>query len=1278
MMDVYLHGPLGERFGEKHRFDVRTPMQAVSALDANYPGFAAAFAATERWQVVVDAPIEDGGEIRHGYISAIGPASKEIHLYPLVEGEGALLGALLVSVFPGLGFTIPILGVSAATLLGGLLFAGIAIGLSYLLRPKKPTEPDAADKRENNYAFSGPANVVQQGIALPLIYGRCMVGSVVISAGISTINPVVDTTGSGHGNEVKDNLASIQTAAIIDLLSEGPISGVVNGGFGIYLDGVPVISPDGTLNFSNLNAQFRIGSKNQTRATGFAFDETDFDVGVKLEYGSNEVRVVTNPEVDQVRFTFQIPQLQEVHKESGVVDGATILFRIGAYYGGNLYANYDISISGKTGSAYYWSRIVVLPDSMRAAPWEFRVTRLAPSPTGGDTVVTDDIYWSAYTEMIDSRVFYQWSAYVALHFDAHDFSTIPQRVYDVKGLLILIPSNYDPDTGAYTGVWDGTFVRAWSDNPAWVLYDLIVNNRYGLGKFISAAQIDKFTFYKAGVWCDQKVAGKNNTQERRYTCNANITSQEEAFDLLNQLAAVFRGFMYWNGTQMIAVADQPEDPTAQYTNANVIDGTFTYTGPDIRAINNQITVGWHDRDSLGEGRIAIVEDTDSISRLGIQVQDVPGLGIGRESQAVRIGKWELYTQQYEGETIQFAAGMSAGYGLRPGAIFQVMDANIAGKRRGGRIKSTTGNVRVYFDSPVNLSGGVLPWYLTCTVSIPDINYPGSVGGNILQTRQVSLLDTAGTWAEVASPFGAAPPADSVFVLSTSSLEYTLWRAITVKQTDADRYDVEGVRHYPQKWDYVEKNKAFSEPDISDITVMPPPVVNLRFVESIVQLSSISLGVVGTLSWTSAAPRYEVVYRKPPGNWTRINTQAHQLVDIAVSAGNWVFEVTPIGPTGKRGAKSTLNVTVIGLSAPPSAPVGFRVNVVSNVSMFHWEAAPELDVIVGGHYELRWNKATTGVSWNQGQRVIPAIPGSATSVEAGYRSGTWMLRTFDIENRPSNDWATIISLTPDSGFTQWARICENPQWAGTHDNTTVKQPQNWLTIASAGGGWWDDQAPMIDTWVPPAVDTLPIGSSGEKPPRGWYEFKNGFDAGGIFTIRLTPDILAFPYADPDDFFDSRETRIDTWDNFDDTAGDLNGTVTLYMRTTEQDPSAAGAEWTDWRLFAAGETTARGFQFALLLEAPLGQNIGVETACIIGDFRAKFDHGEDVPYLGVDKVVNFNIKFFNAPSVVITVQDGLATDYITIVSKTNTRFTLRINNPPGTQVSPRTFDWHAQGY
>jgi predicted phage tail protein len=1239
-IDIHLYGPLADKYGALHRLAVMTPHEAVRALDANFPGFIRDFAAHRIYHVLADGDWRDGDQ------AATMPVSRELHLVPQVEGR-AFLGALLIStLFPAIGAT-------AASIIGGALFLGVMVGLSFLFRPKTPDQK--SDERNEGFAFTGPENVVTQGAPVPLAYGRVHCGSVVVSAGLEVAELGSWVTQKDLNNELR----SKQFARIIDVISDGQISGFRSAS-DIFLDGVPMP------NFQNTQFQWQSGYRTQPILSGFPSQENEIPVGLELEYGNPLTRGISNLDVDRVRITLSTPQLTNIDLTSGDVDGFTVPYSVHITNAGGPPVVYLIhSMSGKTQSRYQRSYLLTLP---RPGPWTIIVQRGAPKSMNPDHA--SDLFFDSYTEIIDDRVNYNGTAVAGLFLDSEQFSTIPKRTYLIEGIRVLVPSNYEPNNAIYTGVWDGTFKIAWTNNPAWVLFDILVSYRHGIGNFLSPAQVDKWALYSIGQWCDERVPDGKGGVERRFTCNIQITSQQEAFDLIAQIASIFRGFTYWSGTQMVAVADLPSDPVHQFTNANVIDGTFTYSGSDLRARHTMATVAWSDPANLGQPRLAVVEDPPAISRYGIQATEIEALGCTSEGQAIRTGKWALYTELYEGEAVTFATGLESAF-ARPGEIIQVADVNVAGVRFGGRVVSADppsgGVVLINLDHPVPIgaAGVTGAYFITCMM-----------GDGHIETRQIAQPAVEAALLQVAA-FGMseAPAPDTVFMVATAALEPTLWRVISVRQADADKYEINAVRHFPGKWAYVENNIPITVPNVSVIPVAWPAVINLAIREYLIQTSPISVGVRVILSWSSAAPLFEVSCRPQDGNWTTTRTEA-QAIDLPVTEGPWQFRITPISAIGVRGPVATLNYTVIGRFAPPSAPQQFRVKISDGVALFEWLPATELDVIVGGHFELRHSSQTSGASWNSAQVVIPSIPGSATTVEAVYRVGTWFLRTFDIVGIQSASVATIIALQPDGRYNQFARICENPDWLGTHNYTEVLEPQQWLVLGQTGG-MWDVQLADMDSW--PDVDVLVEGMPDppqSEPRHGWYMFDNRIDAGGVFTVRFSADILAFPYQEGSDFIDDRLNNSDEWQDWDDVGSDLNGQVQLFIRTTNDDPASPSAAWGNWQVFSPIEYTARGFEFRADLTAPVGQNIGVEQLCIIADLRMKMDSAEDVPYPAATTHVTFTVKFYLVPAVVVTVQDALATDQIQVLNKTRQGFDIDIRNA-GAQVT-RTFDFQARGF
>lgn len=1102
--------------------------------------------------------------------------------------------------------------------------------------------------------------------------------------------------GAAGGTESPDNLRSRQTARIVDLIGEGPNVGIVGWTKGIYYDGVPLQNADGSFNFSNAVIQQALGEPDQAVMTGFnGTESTGFESGrVQLKYNIPVVKKVMDTNKDRVRLIFEVPSLQTID-DDGNIKGNSVEWAIDTQNnGGGYQSRGTYKITGKTSSAYQRQVILTLP---APGPWDIRCRRLTADSTSSKIV--NDLWWDGYFEIEDSKVNYSGSHVIGTIIDAEQFGSIPSRTYLVDGRKILVPSNYDPITRAYNPpVWNGLFKTAWSNNPAWCLYDMVTNTRYGLGSYFSApifqsgqnagiTDIDKWSLYEIAKWCDEPVSnGRPGQYEPRFVCNAVIKDQSEAFDLINALAAIFRGFLYWSGGQMIAVADKPRPVTSTntaapnvvgiFSPANVINGVFTYAGSDLRSRHNMVTAKWIDGSSLGEERYSVAEDHISISKYGIMGANIDVLGATSEAQALRSAKWMIYTDTYEGEVVDFSVGLDGAW-TKPGDIIAIADPTIAGERRGGRIYSAKSQSQVELDGIVTLQAG-RTYVLTCVLD------SGAANGNRVETMRVTSVVNANgrSTINMFNAFTAIPKAGTPWLLSSDDLMPTLWRVIAITENDEGTYSINAVAHNPGKWDAIEKNKALTQPDVSNIKLVPDPVTGLKVEESLIQLNVASIGVVALISWTSDAPYWDVDARPENGNWIR-NRAVNSAFELQVTEGKWEFQVTPVSLLGRKGGVKTITKTIVGRYANPLKPQNLRMTVQNGVALFSWTPSSELDVKVGGHFELRHSPRTDGSArWDNSTPVAESIPGIASTVSSFYQPGTWFLKTFDIVGLSSPDEAVIIAVQTDESYQNFVRISEQPAWAGTHQGTIRENHSGeWWLVLDYGvyGGLWDDQTNLMDDWAPPAVDIMPGGTPA---PEGTYTFANQINMGGIFTVRLSLDMLSTPYFPADPTMDNRAGTVETWLDWDATTTDLDGTAKVFMRSTNVDPAVATAtDWSAWVPFTAGDHTGYAHQFRVTLKATAPQNIAVQEIGVIADVSNKVDENKGPLSGGVTWDGNSNgmdilysLKFQNTPAITVTIQNAGSTEYVVLSNKTRTGFNIKLVNAP----VGRKFDWHAIGY
>lgn len=525
--------------------------------------------------------------------------------------------------------------------------------------------------------------------------------------------------GKGGGSsrkakEAKDNLDSTAYAKIIELLSEGEIEGFatpsklgLTPGSAAYMNaamkdvffnntpllrvGASNTAPqDSDFNFQSVSFVYRLGTQGQSYVPGFDAVESEQSVNVVVAEGLPVTRTVSNPDVDAVRITLSVPVLQRIQKD-GDIKGSSIDLRIEvSYNGAGFVTAINDTIAGRTNDLYQRDYVINLDGDF---PVDIRVTKLTPDSTSA--TLSNDLSWFSYTELIYQKLRYPNTAYAALRLDAEQFSSIPSRSYRIRGIKVSIPSNatVDIQTGrlTYSGVWNGTFAAAaWTSDPAWILWDLITSDRYGLGDHIQAEKLDKWAFYRASQYCNELVStGLNSpSTEPRFSCNINIQTQEEAYKVINDLCSVFRAMPFWSAGALTVAQDRPADAVARFNLSNVTEEGFNYEGSSLKGRATVVIVSWLNLE-LGDIDREIVEDADGIARYGVVTKEISAFACTSRSQARRIGEWLLYTERYETEVVTFTTGLENGIILRPGSIIEIADPVKSGVRRGGRISSAT-------------------------------------------------------------------------------------------------------------------------------------------------------------------------------------------------------------------------------------------------------------------------------------------------------------------------------------------------------------------------------------------------------------------------------------------------------------------------------------------------------------------------------------------------------------------------------------------------------------
>ena len=785
------------------------------------------------------------------------------------------------------------------------------------------------------------------------------------------------TSGAG-ATEAPNTLRSTQYATVLDALSEGPIYGLVNGAQSIYFDKVPLQNLDGTYNFNNATFGYTTGdlASNQHASSAISGDagniEATTSVGVQVWQATPIVRTVTQANVDHIRITISTPALTSTNTSNGNVNGNSVSFAIDIQTnGGGFVRAISDSFNGKTTSKYTRDYLIAVSGS---GPWDIRATRL--SGDDPNTYSQSQIWFDEYTSIISTKLEYRHTAIAGISIDARQFSAIPTRAYDLKGMIINIPSNYDPIARMYAGVWDGTFKLAWSDNPAWCFYDLLTNGRYGLGNYLPANLVDKWQLYTIAQYCDELVPDGYGGQEPRFSCNLYITSEKEAYKAIQDLASIFRSITYWASGAVSIVQDAPSDPIQLFTTANVIDGAFNYQGASSKAMHTVCLVSYKDPNNWYQDNVEYVQNDLDVAQYGVIPTSITAIGCTSRGQAHRLGKWLLYSEKLESETISFRAGMDAVY-CYPGAIIQTSDPVRSGARMGGRVLGISADFKtITVDSSYVIEAGSSP---NIQIMMPD--------GTIFSDAIVSSSSSAqGNFITLANTVAAVPTDNALYLISQTDIEPELWRVISVAEvSDGNVLEISAVAHNPSKYGYVEDGYNLTIPSVSSIHTIPAAPSGLSAISSWYVISVGVAGLTLTLSWSGSANYYNITYSINCGQTIQL-TQSQQSLDIAnVKVGDvYAFSICAVSSLGISSGAASLSYTVTQ-PAPiyPADVTGLSATVTGNGVLLSWNdiADPMLY-----DYEIR-----EGVSWDSAVS-LGFFNGTSTTVPALLAANySWMIK-----------------------------------------------------------------------------------------------------------------------------------------------------------------------------------------------------------------------------------------------------------------------------------------------
>ena len=661
-------------------------------------------------------------------------------------------------------------------------------------------------------------------------------------------------------------------------LAEGEIEGLANGLQSIYLEETPLQNADGSLNFENVKVDFRNGTNDQEYIEGFPAVESETAIDVELKSETPWVRAFSNLDLDAVRLRLKWGPLRTQNATNGDVSGVTIEYAIDLQTDGGVWTEVlKTKISDKTSANYERAHRIDLPRA--DSGWLVRVRRLTPNSSS--EYISDKMYIAAVTEVIDAKLRYPNTALLGLQYDAETFGNVAKVAVDAKGRILKVPTNYNPVTRQYIGMWDGTFKEAYSNNPAWIYYDICTVDRYALGDRLTPLMVDKWSLYRLAQYCDQMVPDGLGGQEPRFTCNVYLQSAEGAFEILTKLAGVFRAITFWDGNSIICDADIPQDTYFTYTRANVIDGNFEYAGTRARDRHNVVKIAWDNPANHYKTEYEFVRDEKAIAEAGqVRILEIDAWGCTSRGQAQRAGWWALESEQLETRTVSFKVGLD-GYIPLPGKVIEVADPLFAGRANGGRVSAISADrksITLDRDDVVAVAGDRL------IINGED----GKAQARIVQSISGRVVTVTHEFDAIAT--------QNVWVMDAQDLATMKFRVISITQDESHQFSVTALQYNPAKFDAIDKGAYFDEVPISIVNPSLQDPVSDVIVSS---ESRVDQGInVATMivSWAQAkgAVKYQVEWRKDDGSWIKLPITGNNSVEVpGIYAGQYQARVSAI-------------------------------------------------------------------------------------------------------------------------------------------------------------------------------------------------------------------------------------------------------------------------------------------------------------------------------------------------------------------------------------------------
>ena len=1134
-------------------------------------------------------------------------------------------------------------------------------------------------------------------------------------------------------------LNSTSVIKIVDLLCEGPIAGFVNVAQDVFLDETP-IQTGSSRNFpaQDVSFDFRSGGRTQT-FLGQAGDSSSTVSEINTEIGENYsetlngnnqvtardygagqlIRQITDPEADAFEVLFSIPRLFSTAQEGlakGQVFNGSIRIVVDVQAAGTGFTSvFDKTITGVALNGYQFKSPTI---SLRGSgPWNIRVRKIdlgedffevkfrnfseIPQNTSIQNGRGNQILWTSLIEIQSIRTPYPYSALAGLSLSTRQFNSVPTRAYKIRGRVVQIPSNASIRSDgslSFAGNFNGLLKPSWTTCPVCCWHDMLTNPRYGAGDFVQAANVSWVDLYPLAQYANQLITNPNGSVEPRFACNTVIGNQAEAFQVLQDLASVFRGMLYWQANTIQATADHGNlngtdlSPAHLYSNSNVIGGAFNYSGTSLKTRSTSIRVRYNDPENFYKSNFVVVEDAALISKYGYQVKEIIAFGATSKYQAQRLGRWMLASEEIDGEVVTFSTGLQGAVVL-PGQVFAVSDEMRQGVRLAGRVSSAT-TTAITVDQTISLPPGS-SHQLTCTLA------DGSV-----ESKSISSVSGA---VITVSAFASAPLAQSIWSISSSSVENQKFRCLSVADSGDGQYSITGVEHNDSIYSTADSGTPLEFDDVTLFNDPPAKPIDLK-----IKGRQITLGqaIVSRMiaSWSRGLDGvtfgFEIRYKVGSGNYFNFETTNTSFDVDGLPQGKTVtFEVRSVGapPVNKKSAWVVVAGSVPGPDIDPDDPNGVvRPPIPADVT---------IQAIEGDQVVLRWKIPPTGLIASN----FLAIIRHAAQLDG---TGEWPNSTILAEIKAQTNFAVLpliegeylIKFQDENGQRSFSAASavidlpnpiprldiqvrredqDSPPYQG--DKVDVFYDADYDGLVLDGNSTFDD-----------VVDLDELGTFdfiGTRLAAGEYFFNNVLDLGGVFNVLFTRKLTTrglYPAATIDD----RAELIDRWSDFDgDTPDDTSADI--YFRTSDQATTdeellledgdfflledgtdkiqmESDIDFGSWTPMEAGRFTGRQFQFKVELSSQhVDQTPIVDELGYTMQLESRTESSATIASGAGAKVVTFTNAFYQEPNIGITAFNLASGDYYEVTSATRTGFTVTFKNSSNSAID-RNFQYQAAGY